>query len=207
METQNSEKELEKQAVAAFLLRPVKLHAKNRILMLQMGVVNALMLAALIAVSYYVEERTVMALTMMMPAVDFFMARYKRVRTSAEDCLFHEGWSIVCVFLFILAFSGWFAEEFPVNGVFLMYMFVELVALALLFVLTRLNYASAMLVGSVSFIYPMFSYSVDPECSIQLGLVMLSLFNFWSFILAGAVMNWQVKNQVKNPINFPQHAK
>ena len=47
--------------------------------------------------------------------------------------------------------------------------------------------------------------ALDPEMTMRWCLANFIIFDVIAFLFSGAVMQWQVKNRIKNPINFPQH--
>ncbi len=64
-----------------------------------------------------------------------------------------------------------------------------------------------IVVGSFGIALSGFRLGLDPDVSIRLYLVNFFIFDILLFVMSGAAMRWQVKNRIKNPVNFPEHTK
>ena len=199
--------EMDKRETFLFLNTPANLHIKNCSILWKTGVANIVIAMALCLVSYYVDEDYVTWLTLLMPLAALLIERKERVHVSTDDVLFHVGWTNAWGVTAGLAFVGCFWNGLPANGIFLIYYISMLTALAVFVEMLRVRYVALPLCASIGIAFSSFRFVSDPELTIRAGLVAFSFFSLISLVIGGAVMQWQIKNHVKNPINFPDEKK
>ena len=98
-------------------------------------------------------------------------------------------------------------DDLPILSMFGMYYATLIVGFIMLLEMMRMRYASLPLIAASGIAATGLRESIDPEGTIRGCLVIFILFNLLAILIGGFVMQWQVKKQIQNPINFPQEKK
>lgn len=97
--------------------------------------------------------------------------------------------------------------DVSVYSIFVFYYIVIIIGVYILYDLMRIQYAVMLVFCACAVALTGFRYGMEPEASIRLCLVNFFMFDIVVFLWSGAVMRWQVKKRIKNPVNFPEHKK
>ena len=207
MKHTSTEKEEEKRFVFEYNYTPANLSIENTKIVWKTGIFIAILFTVLFIASYYASEKVICWFTYLMPIGAILIARKDRIRKTHSDIQFHSAW------MNMWGMSGAFAlilsmyNEQPETSIFGIYYVTLVTGFIMLLEMLRMRYASLPLVVSCGISATGLRASIDPEGSIQVCIISFILFDVFAIIIGGAVMQRQVKKQIKNPINFPQQKK
>ena len=195
----------EKKRVFDYMHTAVDLNIQNVKIVWKTGAYIAILFAALFVASYYVSEQVIAWLIYLMPLGAYLVSRRYRVRKTEADIQFHLMWQNMWGIAAGLAiFPYFFALKLAVGPILLIYYISLMVGLVMLFESMRVRYASMVLCASCGIGVTGARLILESEGTIRAYLALAILFYVISFMIGGAAMQWQVKNRIKNPINFPQ---
>ncbi len=197
----------EKQRVSNYMHTIADLSVENTGIVWKTGTFIAVLFAALFVASYYVSDHTIVWLIYLMPIGAYFISRKYRVRKSDADIQFQQIWLDMWVIAAAMTIPTLLLEELSVYSIFVVYYIALTIGIFILQDLMRTRYSAMIVVGSFGIALSGFRLGLDPDVSIRLYLVNFFIFDILLFVMSGAAMRWQVKNRIKNPVNFPEHTK
>lgn len=207
MKHTSQEKIEEKKRVFEYMHSVVDLSVENTGIVWKTGIFIAILLVALFVASYYVGDNVIAWLTFLMPLGAYLISRKYRVRETTADMQFHQIWQAMWGIAAIMAFVFLFFHYLAFYGLFIVYYITITLGIFILFDLMRVQYAGMVLCAACGIALTGFKVAMDPGTSMGWCLGTFIIFDVFTFILGGATMLWQVKNRIKNPINFPQPKK
>ena len=207
MKRTSQELKEEKKRVFNYMHTIANLSVENTSIIWKTGIFIAVLLAALFAASYYVSDKTIAWLTCLMPIGAYLISRKYRIRKSDADIQFQEIWKSMWGIAAAMTFPPLFYEDLSVYGIFVAYYIAISMGMFILYDLMRVQYAAILFCGSVGIALTGFRYALAPDATMRWSLVNFFMFDIVLFLLSGAAMRWQVKNRIKNPVNFPEHTK
>lgn len=207
MKRTTAEKEEEKRFVFEYNHTPADLSLENTQIVWKTGLFIAILFLALFIASSYVSEKTIYWLTYLMPVGALLIARKDRIRKTHSDIQFHTVWMDMWGMSGALALAFGLFDDHSILIMFGMYYATLIIGLMILFEMMRMRYASLPLIAASGIAVTGLQESIDPEGSIRACLAVFILFDVFAILISGFVMQWQVKNHIQNPINFPQEKK
>ena len=194
----------ENKLVYEYMHSTADLSVENVSIIWKTGIFIALLFVVLFVASYYVSDNTIAWLLYLMPLGAYLLSRRYRIRKTIIDIQFQQIWQNMWGIAAPLAFVPLFYKDISVYGVFVVYYIVILIGLFILYDLMRVRYAAIVICGGCGIALSGFRTALEPETTIRWCLGTFILFDVIVFMLSGAAMQWQVKNRVANPVNFPQ---
>lgn len=207
MKRTSTEKEEEKRFVFEYNHTPADLSIENTKIVWKTGIYVAILFAALFIASYYVSERVIGWLTLLMPLGTVLIDRKDRVRKTHSDIQFHTAWTVLWGMSGVFPFVLMIFNDLPIVTMFGLYYVTLILGFLMLFEMMRMRYASLPLTAATGIAANGLRESIDPEATIQACLVVFILFDIFAVWIGGVVMQWQIKRHIQNPINFPQENK
>ena len=204
MKKTSLEKQEERKLVSDYMNTVADLSVENTRIVWMAGLYIAVLLGALMVASYYVSVQTLAWLVYLMPLGAFMISRKYRIRRTVADIQFHLIWQNMWGMAAVLAIVPCLYDGLSVNGIFAVYYIVLAVGTVVFLELMRLRYASIVFALAIGIVLTGIRTALDDETSIRWCLGSFFLFDLILFLLSGVAMQWQVKNRVKNPVNFPQ---
>ena len=198
------EKKEEKKRVFEYMHSVADLSVKNIGIIWKTGIFIAILFVAFFVASYFVDDNVLAWLTFLMPLGAYLISRKYRVRKTTADMQFHQIWQAMWGIAAAITFVFLFSKYLALYGLFVVYYITITLGVFILYDLMRVQYAGMVLCGATGIALMGFKLALDPECTMRWCLGTFILFDVVLFILGGAAMQWQVKNHVMNPINFPQ---
>ena len=194
----------ENKLVYEYMHSTADLSVENVSIIWKTGIFIALLFVVLFVASYYVSDNTIAWLLYLMPLGAYLLSRRYRIRKTIIDIQFQQIWQNMWGIAAPLAFVPLFYKDISVYGVFVVYYIAILIGLFILYDLMRVRYAAIVICGGCGIALSGFRTALEPETTIRWCLGTFILFDVIVFMLSGAAMQWQVKNRVANPVNFPQ---
>ena len=204
MKRTKQEMKEEKDRVDEYMHSVADLSVQNVTIIWKTGIFIALLFVALFVASYYVSDNAIAWLTYLMPLGAYLLSRRYRIRKTIIDIQFQQIWQSMWGIAAPLAFVPLFYKDLSVYGVFIVYYIAILIGLFIHYDLMRARYAAIVMCGGCGIALSGFRTALEPETTMRWCLGTFILFDVIVFMLSGAAMQWQVKNRVVNPVNFPQ---
>ena len=194
----------EKKRVFDYMHTVADLSVENTTIVWKTGIFIAVLFAVLFGASYYVSDKIIAWLTYLMPIGAYFISRINRVRKTSADIQFHQIWQNMWGIAAVTAFLTHGFKDLSMCSLFVAYYIALATGIIILYELMRIRYAATVFVTSCGFCMYGIQMALDPEMTMRWCLANFIIFDVIAFLFSGAAMRWQVKNRIKNPINFPQ---
>ena len=205
MKKTKQEKIEEKKRVFDYMHTVADLNVQNTKIVWKTGIYIAALFVALFIASYFVSDHLIGWLTFLMPAGAALIAKNNKVRKTPSDIQFYLGWQNMWGMAAALAFIVCADKDIPVYVMFAVYYVSLVTALAMLFESMRVRYASVVFCAAAcGVVLTGIQIALEVETTMQWCLGIFFFFDLAALLIGGFVMQWQVKKNIKNPINFPR---